>query len=135
MANDSEDRGRSTHDVAEVPRIHDTSSSINRLPRELLAFIFLLLLPDWWRHSRDFEQFLGLSHVCSLWRKIATETSNLWGTLPCPTPAQTALALKRVRDAPRNITLIDDYFDTEATLESALEVVDMSRVQELNFSC
>ena len=52
-------------------------TSINRLPNELLGRIFTHCLPEAASFKTDRAPLL-LSQVCSLWRTVALQTSELW---------------------------------------------------------
>jgi hypothetical protein len=77
----------------------NTRSVINKLPRELLALIFLSVLPTSWETSSiNFSSLIFITHVCSHWRSVALDTPSLWAVLPCHTDRQTAEALQRAGD-------------------------------------
>jgi hypothetical protein len=77
----------------------NTRSVINKLPRELLALIFLSMLPTSWETSSiEFCSFISITRVCSHWRSVALDTPSLWTVLPCHTDRQTAEALQRAGD-------------------------------------
>jgi hypothetical protein len=77
----------------------NTRSVINKLPRELLALIFLSILPTSWETSSiKFRSLISTTHVCSHWHSVALDTPSLWAVLPCHTDRQTAEALQRAGD-------------------------------------
>jgi len=59
--------------------LHNSLSSISRLPAELLSRIFVLLVrsEDTMSVKRK-PHWVGVSHVCSQWRHIALECPRLW---------------------------------------------------------
>ncbi|KAJ7769464.1 hypothetical protein B0H16DRAFT_256245 [Mycena metata] len=58
-----------------VERDHNRNLPISRLPRELLAEIFIL-----WCERCDIEDssWVSCSRICSSWRRIALDTAPLW---------------------------------------------------------
>jgi hypothetical protein len=108
---------------------------IDRLPRELLARIFSLCLPDSWiPGSGDFVRFLGISYVCSLWRAIMLETPSLWAVLPCETTLQSVEALRRARHAPLDVSLNIRNIHKD-TSQLTMKLLDMSRIRSLEIDC
>ncbi|KAI0320595.1 hypothetical protein OF83DRAFT_557407 [Amylostereum chailletii] len=110
--------------LAELTRLakarRNNSTLISRLPPEILSKIFLFLRdvsqPQAIKPARTSNLgWIGVSHVCQTWRRLAIEYSNLWNNLDCRSISEAwrSAFLSRSGQAPLKVTL--PYLSTSFT--------------------
>jgi hypothetical protein len=74
---------------------------VNRCPSEVLGRIFLYCRPYTWHEpSLPLKSFIGLTHVCYLWRISALGFPALWNLVPCKRADTTDWMLARAKSSP-----------------------------------
>ncbi|KAH9858914.1 hypothetical protein C2E23DRAFT_800622 [Lenzites betulinus] len=93
-----------------VAHLRSSRVSVNRLPPELLLYIFSLLICGTAK-SGDSPSFpnsakvILVTHVCRTWRNLALGAPDLWSSIVATNPTRTAEFLERSQRA-----LLDIYF-------------------------
>jgi hypothetical protein len=121
--------------ITELRRLQNSLVAIHSLSEDVLVELFSYFKPihsagliTSWRQTLE---FLCISHVCWLWRKISCTTSYLWNVIPYQNSKLelTELFLKRSRSCPLSITLAVWVYTGRADIE---RVVDhFGRVRDL----
>ena len=97
--------------VAESKRRLNGFASIGRLPPEILLEVFMHRSADW--HTGD-SSWVGVTHVCRYWRKIALESARLWAQIYVSDDEEwTELLLERSKWASLDVVISGEDADNE----------------------
>ena len=111
--------------------------TVNRLPPELLAEIFLHWTNATKRLSHSSHRWMEITHVCHLWREVALSSPRIWSGLTVGSFDRTREMLARSKDAPLRIAALSPYDSDAHRNLGALKLVlkELSRIEEIELRC
>jgi hypothetical protein len=92
-----------------LQRLQNSLVAVHSLSEDVLVEILSYCKPIYsatkWTSARQIREFLWVSHVCWLWRKISCDVSHFWNVIPDHNLQLAHLFLERSRSSPLSMTL------------------------------
>ncbi|KAH8832282.1 hypothetical protein DL96DRAFT_648185 [Flagelloscypha sp. PMI_526] len=150
---DTRSRRKAREAVAEFDRtlgrkcVHNSSTSIARLPNDVLSAIFLshkhAIMRAYQRGqsygytTSGITPWISPSHVCTLWRIVALNCAPFWSTLLLRSPSATRELLRRSKQSPLHVGDSRNVVNSEVALVECLSLAlkESHRIETLDLFC